>query len=297
MPVFAALRARCTVLDYSDMQLANERLAAEREGYAIDIIKADMSRRLPFADACFDLVFHPVSNCYVEDVFHIWNECCRVLKPGGVLLAGMDNGVNFLFEDIYKGPLVVANRLPFNPLTDRRLYEKLDKAGEGIQFSHTRAEIINDWNGGIINFCDVLQRDFVALEKEVMISLHSRKLHRQAEAVYNNPGLFGRMKRAWAVWVPASGSYGCKLDGSFGYDRTGGTSKKPANTREAFTIDYAVRLQKAQIECRSARTCRTPFSIAIRPMPARIRAAAAAVRRRTSAVCSICLRPSRGNFS
>ncbi|MDR2482092.1 MAG: class I SAM-dependent methyltransferase, partial [Treponema sp.] len=142
MPVFAAQGVRCTVLDYSDMQLANERLVAEREGYAIDIIKADMTRRLPFADACFDLVFHPVSNCYVEDVFHVWNECYRVLKPGGVLLAGMDNGVNFLFEDIYKGPLTVVNRLPFNPLKDRRLYEKLDKDADGIQFSHTLEEQI-----------------------------------------------------------------------------------------------------------------------------------------------------------
>ena len=142
MPVFAAQGARCTVLDYSDMQLANERLVAEREGYAIEIIQADMTRRLPFADACFDLVFHPVSNCYIEDVSHVWNECRRVLKPGGLLLAGMDNSVNFLFEDIYKGPLTVVNRLPFNPLKDRRLYEKLDKAGEGIQFSHTLEEQI-----------------------------------------------------------------------------------------------------------------------------------------------------------
>ncbi|GHT82278.1 hypothetical protein FACS1894137_00870 [Spirochaetia bacterium] len=47
----------------------------------------------------------------------------------------------------------------------------------------------------------------------------------------------------------ANGSYGCMLDGGFGYDRTGGTSKKLANKRSGFTADYAIRLQKVQIEC------------------------------------------------
>jgi DNA adenine methylase len=61
--------------------------------------------------------------------------------------------------------------------------------------------------------------------------------------------MFDRVKRAWAVWMPANGSYGCMLDGGFGYDRTGGTSKKLDNKRTAFTADYAIRLQQVQIEC------------------------------------------------
>jgi DNA adenine methylase len=45
-------------------------------------------------------------------------------------------------------------------------------------------------------------------------------------------------------------TYGCKLNGGFGYDRkTGGTSQKLANKRSDFTSDYAIRLQKVQIEC------------------------------------------------
>jgi SAM-dependent methyltransferase len=142
MPVFSALGACCTVLDYSDMQLANERLVAEREHYSINIIKADMSQKFPVDNGEFDIIFHPVSNCYVEDVFHIWEECHRVLKSGGILLAGMDNGMNYIFEDIYKAPLVVTNRLPFNPLKDKELCRKLDTARDGVQFSHTLEEQI-----------------------------------------------------------------------------------------------------------------------------------------------------------
>ncbi len=40
-----------------------------------------MTQPLPFEDASFDMVFHPVSNCYVEEVKPIWKECHRVLIP------------------------------------------------------------------------------------------------------------------------------------------------------------------------------------------------------------------------
>jgi DNA adenine methylase len=114
----------------------------------------------------------------------------------------------------------------------------------------SKVEIINDTNGEIINFYEVLKRDFTALEKEVAISLHSRKLHNHARVIYQNPELFDQIKRAWAIWMMANSSYGCKLNGGFGYDRTtGGSSKKLANKRFNFTEDYAIRLQNTQIEC------------------------------------------------
>ena len=141
MPVFAALGADCTVMDISDRQLESERMAAGREGYQINIVQADMTKRFPFADGSFDMIFHPVSNCYVEDVYHVWNECFRVLRNAGVLLAGMDNGINFLFDD-YTHPLVIKNKLPFNPLKDPGQYQKLADNDEGIQFSHTLEEQI-----------------------------------------------------------------------------------------------------------------------------------------------------------
>ncbi len=142
MPLFAALGARCTVLDYSDSQLDSERLVSMREGYSIEIVKSDMTKRFPFDDGSFDVIFHPVSNCYVEDVYHVWNECFRVLKKGGILLAGMDNGINFLFDDIDNQPLVAANKIPFNPLKDDALYKKLMDNNDGIQFSHTMEDQI-----------------------------------------------------------------------------------------------------------------------------------------------------------
>ena len=140
MPVFAALGAECTVLDYSMEQLNSEKAVAERDNYSISIVRADMTKPLPFADGSFDVIFHPVSNCYVREVEPIWRECFRVLKPGGILLAGLDNGINFLFagEDETR----VVNSLPFDPLADPEKMKQLEEYDGGVQFSHTVEEQI-----------------------------------------------------------------------------------------------------------------------------------------------------------
>lgn len=139
MPVFSKLGADCTIFDNSKRQLEAERMVSEREGYSIEIIKGDMTKPFPFADESFDIIFHPVSNCYVEDIYPIWKECYRVLKKGGRLLAGFSNGLDFLFED--DNSLLVVNRLPFNPLKmPRERFEAMAKNEEGIEFSHSMEE-------------------------------------------------------------------------------------------------------------------------------------------------------------
>lgn len=140
MPIFAALGASCTVLDYSQRQIESERMVAEREGYEIQTIRADMTKPLPFEEESFDLIFHPVSNCYIEDVMHIWRECHRILKPGGLLMAGLDNGINFLFDENKEEEIRFS--LPFNPLRDQSLMEMLNTNDDGVQFSHTLEEQI-----------------------------------------------------------------------------------------------------------------------------------------------------------
>ena len=140
MPIFAALGAECTVLDYSEEQLESERRVARREGYDIEIIRGDMTRPLPFADGTFDLIFHPVSNCYVREVKPIWRECRRVLKPGGRLLSGVDHYVNYIVDET---ETAIVNRLPFDPVANEDQRRQLEAADAGMQFSHTLEEQIN----------------------------------------------------------------------------------------------------------------------------------------------------------
>jgi DNA adenine methylase len=108
-------------------------------------------------------------------------------------------------------------------------------------------------------------------EKEIAISLHGRKQHRQARVIYENPEMFGRVKRAWAVWTLANASFGHQMDSAYGYDRkggasAGGTSRMLANKRAGFTVDCAVRLQRVRIECCDALRvieCRPFFAVPV----------------------------------
>jgi len=142
-PVFAAHGAQVTVTDISEKQLEMERKVAQREGYEITALKADMASPFPFADAAFDLIFNPISNCYIADVQHQWNECSRVLKPGGRLLTGFCKEELFLFDFDWQQdpPLVVRNPLPFTTTQKEGGEWNVGMAGS-VAFSHTLAEQI-----------------------------------------------------------------------------------------------------------------------------------------------------------
>ena len=139
MPVFAALGAECTVLDLSSRQIESERKVAEREGYPIRIIRGDMTKPLPFEDGEFDIVFHPVANCYIREVRPVWRECFRVLRPGGALIAGTDHYVNYIVDADEK---MIVNTLPFDPLKNPEQMAQLEKDDAGVQFSHSLEEQI-----------------------------------------------------------------------------------------------------------------------------------------------------------
>jgi SAM-dependent methyltransferase len=140
-PVLAAAGGGVTVLDSSPAQLARDREAAEREGLAIRTVQGDMADLSAFADGAFGLVFHPCSNCFVPDVRPVWREAFRVLRPGGVLLAGFANPALYLFDDalVSQGELVVRHAVPYSDLAsltdeERRRYTDKD---EPLVFGHT----------------------------------------------------------------------------------------------------------------------------------------------------------------
>jgi SAM-dependent methyltransferase len=144
-PIFKALGADVTVLDNSEKQLLQELRVAEREGYTIQLIQGDMADLSCFPDETFDLVYNPISTCYVRDVIPVWKEVFRVLKPGATFLAGFANPIAFIFS----GPngsrgLTVRSRLPFDPISDlpeAELQDLVDKGGP-LFFSHTLESLL-----------------------------------------------------------------------------------------------------------------------------------------------------------
>jgi SAM-dependent methyltransferase len=144
-PVLAAAGANVTVFDNSPRQLDQDRLVADREGLALRTVLGDMRDLGAFADGSFDLVFHPVSNLFCPDLTPVWRECARVLRPGGVLLAGFMNPDIFIFdrEAEERGELVVRHRLPYADLTHMTADERARFVGDGpLEYSHTLGEQI-----------------------------------------------------------------------------------------------------------------------------------------------------------
>jgi SAM-dependent methyltransferase len=146
-PILAAAGARVTVYDNSPAQLAQDRLVAERGGLDLHTIEGDMADLGVFDDECFDLVFHPVANCFVPDLVPVWREAFRVLRPGGVLLSGMMNPVYYCFdyELAEKGELKVRHKLPYADLTslDAGTLERYRQEGLPMEFSHTLTDQIS----------------------------------------------------------------------------------------------------------------------------------------------------------
>ena len=139
MAVLSALGAECTLFDISELQLEADREISEREGYSIRLVKGDMTEPLPFEDNSFDLVINPVSNHYIQNVYPVFKEIYRVLKPGGSFLAGLDTGIFWAFWGSEGGPV---HRLPFDPLKDEQLYNQLIEEDQSLVFSHTLEEQI-----------------------------------------------------------------------------------------------------------------------------------------------------------
>ena len=139
-PVFAALGAKVTIFDNSPAQLEHDRKVAERESLSIRTAEGDMRDLSAFADETFDLIFHPVSNVFCPEVRPVWREAYRVLRRGGILLAGIANPVYYLFGTTLEDQetLTVRYSIPYSDLDafdEEELHAYIDE-GTPLEFGH-----------------------------------------------------------------------------------------------------------------------------------------------------------------
>ena len=138
-PVLAAAGARVTVFDNAPRQLARDQEVAARDGLVLQTVLGDMRDLSAFPDESFDVVFHPVSNVFCPELAPVWREAFRVLRPGGILLAGFMNPDIYIFDvgALERDELVVRHPLPFSTL-DLPDDERRQYYGDGpIEYSHS----------------------------------------------------------------------------------------------------------------------------------------------------------------
>ena len=144
-PVMAALCAQVTVFDNSLKQLEKDEFVAKRDGLNIKTVQGDMKDLSAFDDEYFDFIIHPWSNGYVDTVLPVWNECSRVLKKNGTLIAGFGNPIECIFDlgELEKGNFVVKHKIPYSDMEhlDDEAVVSACKEG-GYIFGHTLTDQI-----------------------------------------------------------------------------------------------------------------------------------------------------------
>jgi len=85
--LFAALGANVTVVDLSPRKLELDRRAAIARRLRVTTVETSMDNLRMFDSGSFELVFHPVSTCYVPDVLSVYREVARVTAPAGLYIS------------------------------------------------------------------------------------------------------------------------------------------------------------------------------------------------------------------
>ncbi|WP_105615816.1 class I SAM-dependent methyltransferase [Vallitalea okinawensis] len=150
-PIMAVLGANVTVFDNSQNQLNQDLLVAERDGLRIKTVQGDMKNLSKFENESFDLIIHPWSNSFIDNVQPVWEETYRVLRHGGILISGFANPISYIFDlkNMNEGKLVVRHKVPYSDLTslpEEELKELIIDQGEAVCFGHT----LDDQIGGQI---------------------------------------------------------------------------------------------------------------------------------------------------
>jgi SAM-dependent methyltransferase len=143
-PILAAAGANVTVFDNSPRQLAQDRMVAKRDGLCLITVEGDMRDLAVFGDGCFDLVFHPVSNCFCPEVRPVWREAYRVLREGGFLLAGFNNPDLYIFDfpKAEQGVFEVKYSIPFDAMQLPEEERARIFGDDPLEFSHSIEEQI-----------------------------------------------------------------------------------------------------------------------------------------------------------
>lgn len=151
-PVFAAAGADVTVFDNSPAQLERDLMVSRRDKLNLKTEQGDMRDLSRFNSESFDVIFHPVSNCFTDNVNKVWKECYRILRKSGTLLAGFCNPITYIFdlkEWDENQNLSVRYRIPYcdlEQLPKEQLTVRIENM-EPIEYGHS----LQDQIGGQID--------------------------------------------------------------------------------------------------------------------------------------------------
>lgn len=136
-----------------------------------------------------------------------------------------------------------------------KIYTEAFFGGGAIFFAKepVESEVINDTNGMVVNFYEVVKTNFEALKLRIESTLFARDSYTLAWVAYRLPTVhFGKVFRAWAFYVATNMGFSNKI-GSWGYDKYGKRVKAFLNKKMRFDESIPKRLAGVQVENNDAR--------------------------------------------
>lgn len=144
-PILAAAGAKVMVADLSEHQLAIDQRVADEHSLPLTTLQTDMADLSALPNDRFDMIINPCSVNFAPDVRPIWKEAARVLKPDGVLIAGLMQPINFLFDavDRDQGKLSVRFKIPYSDLDLPQDEREMTLGPERpIDFGHSLTDLV-----------------------------------------------------------------------------------------------------------------------------------------------------------
>lgn len=118
-------------------------------------------------------------------------------------------------------------------------------------------ESINDNNNNVVNFIEVLRKDYKRLKSLVDNTLFCETLFWNAFRIYCHPGRKSKTERAWAFWMVSNFSFSAKIGGGIKFSNgTHGThpGRFMEHKKRDFTEQLMDRLKYVHVWCRDALT-------------------------------------------
>jgi len=139
--------------------------------------------------------------------------------------------------------------LPIIP--EHKTYAEIFFGGGAVFWAKqpAEAEIINDYNGMVVNFYEQLKLNYDALKAAIDATPYSRQTYQKAMVVYEHPYIYTPLVKAWAFWIGTVQGFSNKIGSWRASNPTSKEVLMCENKKLLITPELSARLRHVQIEC------------------------------------------------
>lgn len=142
--------------------------------------------------------------------------------------------------------------LPMIP--NHKIYVEPFFGGGAVFWAKDKSEIevVNDFNGNVVNFYQQLKNNFKELKSLVDATPYSREIYKKALLIYELPYIFTPVHKAWAFWVGTNQGFNNSIASWRSSTLSNKVSTLNFNKKNDFNEALSERLDLTQIECKDA---------------------------------------------